>query len=197
MVTAHQTLEGQHIAIGISGGIACYKIATLVSALVQKGALVDVLMTEAACKFISPLTFSSLTGKPVLDSQWTHIDGYEPQHIKIANRASLLMVAPCTMNMLAKLSNGMTDDPISLVASAIDRERTPVILAPSMNKTMYEQPATMRNIAVLKQDNFNVVDAESGWQACRAVGAGRMPEPDTLLEIALESLTPRLLHADQ
>ena len=197
MVTAHQTLGGKHITVGISGGISCYKIATLVSALVQRGALVDVLMTEAACRFISPLTFSSLTGRPVLDSQWTHIDGYEPQHIKIAGRTSLLIIAPCTMNMLAKLSSGITNDPISLVASAINRQETPVVLAPSMNKTMYGQPSTMRNIATLKQDNFHIVDAESGWQACRAIGLGRMPESETLLEIVLDSLTPRPLRSDQ
>lgn len=175
--------DGHRIIIGISGGIASYKTATLVSALVQQGAIVDVLMTDAASKFISPLTFSSLSGREVFDSQWKFVDGHEPQHITLATNASLMMIAPCTMDMLAKLNHGRTDDPVSLVVSAINRKSTPVMLAPSMNEVMYQQPATQRNIGMLKDDGFQILDPAFGWQACRAVGPGRMPEPETLLEV--------------
>ncbi len=184
-------MQHAHIGIGISGGIAAYKIAGLVSALVQNGNTVDVLMTEAATRFVTPLTFSSLTARPVFDNQWAHIDGHEPQHIKIAQSLSLLLIAPCTMDMLAKLNHGRTDDPVSLVVSAIDREKTPVILAPSMNTVMMKQPATQRNIAMLKDDGFTVLDSEYGWQACRAVGEGRMPEQNVLFDVVKEALSTK------
>ena len=184
-------MKGVQIGIGVSGGIAAYKVAGLVSALVQEGATVDVLMTEAATKFITPLTFSSLTARPVFDDQWSHIDGHEPQHIKIAQSLSLLLIAPCTMDMLAKLNHGRTDDPVSLVVSAIDRETTPVILAPSMNSVMMKQPATQRNIAMLKDDGFGVLDSDFGWQACRAVGQGRMQEQEALLEVIKQTLSTK------
>ena len=181
------TLLGSQIIIGISGGIACYKTAFLVSTLVQMGAVVDVVMTESASRFITPLTFESLTGRPVFDSPWKHVDGHEPQHIKLAQRASAMLIAPCTMNMLAVLVNGMAHDPVSLVCSAIDRKHIPVLLAPSMNTTMLSQPATQRNLSFLAEDGFQILDEEHGWQACRAVGSGRMPEPETLLA-ALQSI---------
>ena len=166
-------------------------MADLVSALVQEGAIVDVLMTDAATKFVTALTFSSLTARPVFDDQWAQIDGQEPQHIKIAQSLSMLLVAPCTMDMLAKLNHGRTNDPVSIVASAIDRDITPVILAPSMNAVMMNQPATKRNIDMLKDDGFTVLDSEYGWQACRAVGQGRMPEKETLLEVIKETLSTK------
>lgn len=183
----YRGLEGKKIIIGITGGIASYKIADVVSALVQVGAHINVLMTESAARFITPLTFESLTGKPVFTSQWSHIDGYEPQHIQIANDTDAMLIAPCTMNMLAVLVNGMAHDPVSLVCSAIDRKHIPVLLAPSMNTTMLSQPATQRNLSLLAEDGFQILDEEHGWQACRAVGSGRMPEPETLLA-ALQSI---------
>ena len=174
--------DGQRVIIGLSGGIACYKVADLVSTLVQSNNDVDVVMTEAATRFIAPLTFESLTGNQVFDSQWKHIDTYEPQHIKIASDADIMLIAPCTMDMLAKLANGHTDDPVTLVVSAIDRTTTPVIVAPSMNTTMINQPSTQRNLQTLADDGFTILDCEEGWQACRAMGNGRLPEPETLLE---------------
>jgi len=184
-------IENQRILIGISGGIACYKIADLVSTLVQLNNIVDVVMTDAATRFIAPLTFESLTGKPVFDCQWKHIDDCEPQHIKLATNASMMLIAPCTMDMLAKLAHGNTDDPVSLVASAIDRRTTPVILAPSMNETMFNQPSTQRNLQTLADDGFTVLDSEEGWQACRAVGVGRMPEPESLLQAIGAAMTQK------
>ena len=184
-------MNGVHIGIGVSGGIAAYKVAGLVSSLVQEGAIVDVVMTDAATRFVTPLTFSSLTARPVFDDQWSQIDGHEPQHIKIAQSLSMLLVAPCTMDMLAKLNHGRTNDPVSLVVSAIDRDTTPVILAPSMNAVMMKQPATQRNIEMLKDDGFTVLDSTYGWQACRAVGEGRMPEQEALLEVIKQTLSAK------
>jgi len=188
--TPDSTLHNKQIVIGLSGGIACYKIADLVSSLVQLGAIVDVVMTEAATKFITPLTLESLSGRAVFDSQWKHVDGFEPQHITLAARADAMLIAPCTMDMLASLVHGFTHDPVSLVCSAIDRTVKPVLLAPSMNVTMFSQPSTQRNVQVATDDGFTVLDVEDGWQACRAVGIGRLPETGTLitaLESALQS----------
>jgi len=111
---SHQnsSLDGKRIIVGISGGIACYKIADLVSNLVQSGAIVDVLMTEAATRFITTLSFESLTGRPVFDNQWKHVDGHSPQHIKLASAVDVMIIAPCTMDMLARLALGFTDDPL-------------------------------------------------------------------------------------
>jgi|TARA_B100001964_G_C14239020_1_gene604018 phosphopantothenoylcysteine decarboxylase/phosphopantothenate--cysteine ligase len=182
------SLNGKRIIIGISGGISSYKTADLVSKLVQLGAIIDVVMTGAATRFITPLTFESLSGRAVFDSQWKHVDGYDPQHIKIAQRADAMLIAPCTMNMLAKLATGFTNDPVSLVISAIDISTTPVLLAPSMNATMLMQPSTQRNIKLLTEDGFNVIPPEEGWQACKTHGAGRLPQTSDLLESLRASL---------
>ncbi|MBL6997232.1 MAG: hypothetical protein ISR75_02190 [Phycisphaerales bacterium] len=186
MTTEKSILQGKHILIGVSGGIACYKTAELVSKLVQLGVIVDVVMTEAATRFVTPLTFESLSGRGVFDSQWKHIDGHAPQHIKISQCADAMLVAPCTMDMLAKLAVGFTNDPVSLVISAIDLSETPVLLAPSMNVTMLNQPSTQRNLTILKEDGYRLVPPEAGWQACRAHGAGRLPDLTTLVD-ALET----------
>ncbi|MBC8200651.1 MAG: phosphopantothenoylcysteine decarboxylase [Planctomycetes bacterium] len=185
-MTNSPSFDGRHIIIGVTGGIACYKTADLVSTLVQSGARVDVLMTAAATKFIAPLTFSSLTGRAVFDSPFAILEGHDPQHIRLAKNAHALLVAPCTMNMLSKLATGMADDPVSLVLAAIDRKNTPVLLAPSMNATMLSQPATQRNIHTLKQDGFTVLESDEGWQACKTVGKGRLLEPSHLL-LALDA----------
>lgn len=185
-MTKSPSFDGRHIIIGVTGGIACYKSADLVSKLVQSGATVDVLMTAAATRFIAPLTFASLTGRAVFDSQWGFVEEHDPQHIRLARSADALLVAPCTMNMLSKLVTGMTDDPVSLVLSAVQRKKTPVLLAPSMNATMFSQPATQRNIETLQQDGFTVLEPAEGWQACKTIGMGRMPEPIHLLQ-ALET----------
>ncbi len=184
--SASSVLKEKHIIVGLSGGIACYKMAQLVSTLVQIGVVVDVLMTDAATRFITPLTFESLTGRGVLDSQWKHIDGHTPQHITLASKADAMLIAPCTMDMLATLTHGFTDDPVSLVCSAINRNEIPVLIAPSMNVTMLNQPSTQRNLVLAADDGFTLLSPEEGWQACRAVGQGRMPEPESLLN-ALET----------
>ena len=190
MPQQNSSLDGKRIIVGISGGIACYKIADLVSNLVQSGAIVDVLMTEAATRFVAPLTFESLTGRAVFDTQWKHLDGHSPQHIKLATDTDIMLIAPCTMDMLARLALGFTDDPVTLVCSAIDRKQTPVLLAPSMNVTMLSQPSTLRNIQRAEEDGFNVLTPDDGWQACRAEGMGRLPDTTTLIK-ALQTALQR------
>jgi phosphopantothenoylcysteine decarboxylase/phosphopantothenate--cysteine ligase len=169
------------VIIGLSGGIACYKIAHVVSALAQSGAEVTVAMTDAATKFVAPLTFQALSGRPIYTSQWEHLESQDPQHIALARAAHVMLVAPCSMDMCAKLAAGRTEDVVSLIASAIDRAQCPVLLAPSMNAVMLAQPATRRNLAQLDADGFTLIEPAEGWQACRTEGAGRLPEPAALL----------------
>ena len=182
------TLNGQRLLIGVCGGIAAYKTAALVSQLVQRGADVTVLMTPAATQFVGPLTFEALSGRSVYTDPWTQVEAHDPQHIALAREAALMLIAPCTMNMLARLAHGQADDVVSLACSAIDRSEQQVLLAPSMNEVMLSQPATQRNLAVLRDDGFIVLEPTSGWQACRANGPGRMPEPEMLIEAIAQQL---------
>ena len=154
----------------------------LVSRLAQAGVEVTVAMTEAATHFVTPLTFQALSGRPVYTSAWEHIESSDPQHISLAKSCRAAIVAPCTMDCLAKLATGRTDDVVTLILSAIDRNTTPVLLAPAMNTVMWQQPSTQRNVKTLKADGFTIVGPDDGWQACRNVGPGRMSEPEALLE---------------
>ncbi len=180
--------QGRRILIGVSGGIAAYKVCTVVSRLAQAGAEVTVLMTEAATHFVTPLTFQALSARPVYTSPWQHTEASDPQHIALADRCEAALVAPCTMDMMAKLATGRTDDAVSLALSAIDRAKTPVLLAPAMNDAMWNQPSTKRNAAQLEADGFRLVGPGAGWQACRHVGTGRMVEPEDLVEALSRSL---------
>jgi phosphopantothenoylcysteine decarboxylase/phosphopantothenate--cysteine ligase len=148
-------------------------------------------MTTDAQRFVTPLVFQSLSGRAVIGSPWESASPADPQHIKVAVGLDLYLVAPCTMDMLARLATGRCDDAVSLLAASIDRARTPVLLAPSMNEAMWRQPATERNLATLRADGFAVVDPASGWQACRSVGPGRLPEPEDLLDAVAEALRGR------
>lgn len=183
-------MDGQHVVIGVTGGIACYKMGYVVSRLAQRGADVTVCMTEAAREFVGPATFEALSSRPVMTTIWDHLESSNPQHIETARAADLMVIAPCTMNMLGKLAHGLADDPVSLVAAAVDRAETPVLLAPAMNEVMWSQPSTQRSVAQLRADGFDFVGPESGWQACRTSGAGRMSEPDQILE-AIDQLLER------
>lgn len=185
------SLSGARVLVGVTGGIAAYKTAMVVSRLAQVGAVVTVAMTEAAAKFVTPLTFQALSGRPVYTSQWEHIESQDPQHIALAGATDVAVVAPCTMDCMAKLATGRTDDVVTLILSAIDRARTPVLLAPSMNDVMWSQPATKRNLETLRADGFSIVGPGTGWQACRHVGAGRMAEPEQILEALREAVNRR------
>ena len=175
-------LNGRRLIVGICGGIAAYKTATVVSRAAQAGAQVTVLMSPSATKFVTPLTFQALSANPVYTSAWEHVESQDPQHISLADSADLVVVAPCTMDCMARLATGRTDDVITLCLSAVDRTTTPVLLAPAMNHVMWDQPSTRRNHAQLEADGFEFIGPEAGWQACRHVGQGRMSEPEAILE---------------
>jgi len=184
-------LKGRRLFVGICGGIAAYKVATVVSRAAQAGAEVTVAMTEAATHFVSPLTFQALSARPVYTSSWQHLESSDPQHIRLADACDLALIAPCTMDCLARLATGRADDVITLILSAIDRTRTPVLLAPAMNEVMWDQPATQRNIRTLLQDGFELIGPGEGWQACRHVGVGRMSEPEAILGVIAQKLAKR------
>lgn len=181
-------LSGRKIAVGVGGGIAAYKVAGLVSTLVQSGAEVTVAMTASAVRFVTPLTFESISGRAVYLDPWSPIDRADPQHVRFARELELMIVAPCTMNLLARLAVGMADDAVTLLASVLDRSRQPTVLAPAMNEAMWRQPATQRNLRTLREDNFVVVEPGSGWHACRSDGPGRLPEPEALVDAILAAL---------
>ncbi|MFI4855238.1 MAG: flavoprotein [Phycisphaerales bacterium JB065] len=184
-------LDGRRVLVGVTGGVAAYKAVALVSRLTQSGAQVSVVMTEAATKFVTPLSFQAISGRPVYTDMWQHIESQDPQHISLASSLDLAIVAPCTMDCMAKLVAGLTGDMVTLVLSAIDRTKTPVLLAPSMNEVMWAQPSTQRNLKQLQEDGFRFIGPASGWQACRAVGPGRMEEPEAIFEEASHLISER------
>jgi phosphopantothenoylcysteine decarboxylase/phosphopantothenate--cysteine ligase len=186
--TLGDVARGARILVGVTGGIAAYKTAMVVSRLAQSGAEVTVAMTEGATRFVTPLTFQALSGRPVYITPWEHIEASDPQHIALASAAQLAIVAPCTMDCMARLATGRSDDVVTLILSAIDRKRCPVLLAPAMNDVMWSQPATQRNLRTLREDAFEVIGPDEGWQACRHVGPGRMSEPEAILERAAQLL---------
>ncbi len=189
--TASNAAAERRVIVGLSGGIACYKVAHVVSRLAQAGAQVTVAMTEAATRFVTPLTFQALSGRAVYCSPWEHIESHDPQHISLARAADLMLIAPCTMDMLARLVHGRTDDVVSLIASAVDWSRQPMLVAPSMNEVMWNQPATQRNVAQLRADGCEIIEPTEGWQACRTEGIGRLAEPDTIIDAVMSELTAR------
>lgn len=181
-MTTAGTLRDRSVIVALTGGIACYKTATVVSRLAQAGAEVTVLMTDAATRFIGPLTLQSLSGRPVYTSQWQSIENHDAQHVQLARRASLMLIAPASANTIAKLAAGICDNVVTTVACALPRS-TPVLVAPAMNAEMWENPITQRNIATLRDVlNYHLIGPETGWQACRTQGAGRMSEPEAIVE---------------
>ncbi|MDX2148833.1 MAG: flavoprotein [Planctomycetota bacterium] len=185
-----ELVRGKRIFLGVSGGIAAYKAATITSKLAQAGAIVTVAMTRSAARFITPLTFQALSGRHVYTSPWQHVESQDPQHISLATSMDLAIVAPCTMDCMARLAAGRTNDVITLILSAVDRKRCPVLLAPSMNSVMWQQPATQRNLRTLQDDGFQFIGPDDGWQACRHVGTGRMSEPESILAVIASTLAP-------
>ncbi len=181
-------LSGVNVLVGVSGGIAAYKAAALVSRLAQSGAMVTVAMTESSARFVTPLTFQALSGRPVYTSPWDHIESADPQHIALARNCHVAIVAPCTMDCMAKLASGRCDDVVTLILSAIDRSRTSVLLAPAMNSAMWAQPSNQRNVRQLLEDGFQLIGPDEGWQACRTSGPGRMSEPDALFDAVVAAV---------
>lgn len=178
------SLTDKRVLIAVTGGIAAYKACALVSRLVQDGAEVTVLMTEAATRFVGPLTFESLSGRPVHTSQWQQVENHDSQHIALARSADLMVIAPASANTIAKLAAGLCDNVVTTVACAMPRG-VPVLLAPAMNAEMWENPITQRNVGTLRDvAGYRFVGPGEGWQACRTKGAGRMSEPEEILDQA-------------
>jgi phosphopantothenoylcysteine decarboxylase/phosphopantothenate--cysteine ligase len=171
------------LIIGVSGGIAAYKTAALVSSLVQSGHGVSVVMSRAARKFVGPATFRALTGRPVVDDAF---DRHYPlgAHIELAEKAKLMCVAPASADFLAKAACGLADDLLSTLLLSFDG---PVLLAPAMNMSMWEKRSVQRNINTLRDDGYQILDPQQGWQSCRRVGMGRMAEPADI-QAAIERL---------
>ena len=174
-----------NVVLGVTGGIACYKAASLASALVKQHANVQVLMTENATRFISPITFEQLTGNKVLADTFDRSFQHSVAHVSVADRADFVLIAPATANVLAKLAHGLADDMLTTTVLACN---CPKAAAPAMNTKMYENPVTQDNIAALRRYGWEIVEPASGRLACGAVGKGKLPEPEQLLEVCLHQL---------
>jgi phosphopantothenoylcysteine decarboxylase / phosphopantothenate---cysteine ligase len=186
-------LAGRHIVLGLSGGIACYKAAELCRALIKEGATVQVVMTEAAAQFITPVTMQALSGRPVYTSQWDEREDNNMAHINLSRQSDAILIAPCSADFMAKLLHGRADDLLSLMCLARPIDKVPLLLAPAMNREMYAHPATQRNFVQISTDGATVLGVGSGFQACGETGDGRMLEPDQLLEDVIAFFTPKVM----
>lgn len=177
------------LVLGITGGIAAYKAAELVRLLVKNGIEVQVVMTEAARHFITPVTMQALSGKQVFTDMWDASIPNGMPHIELSRQADTILVAPASADFMAKLVHGNADDLLSTLCLA---RECPLLVAPAMNRQMWENPATQRNIQQLQADGITILGPESGEQACGEVGLGRMSEPEDLLEMLMASQQPKL-----
>ena len=178
-------LKGKTVLLGITGSIAAYKIAYLASALHKLHADVHVLMTENATNFINPITFETLTGNKCLVDTFDRNFQFQVEHVSIAKKADVVMIAPASANVIGKLANGLADDMLTTTVMAC---RCQKILAPAMNTAMYENPVVQDNIRKLQTYGYEVITPASGYLACGDTGAGKMPEPETLLEYILKEV---------
>lgn len=179
-----ENLQGKCVLLGITGGIAAYKMANVASGLRKAGATVHVIMTENATKFITPLTFETLTNNRCVVDTFARDFQYDVKHISLAKAADLILIAPATANVIAKLANGLADD---MLTTTILAARCKKLVAPAMNTAMLENPITQDNLAKLKKYGFGIIEPAVGMLACKDVGSGKLPEPETLLDcIAME-----------
>jgi len=183
-------LKGKRIVLGVTGGIAAYKAAELVRLLGKQGADVQVAMTEGATHFVTATTFQALSGKPVFTDQWDARMPNAMAHIDLSRQADLILIAPASADFMARIAHGMADDLLAIMVLARD---CPLLLAPAMNRQMWENPATQRNVAQLLADGVQIIGPASGEQACGEVGAGRMLEPEEILEEVIAFFTPKVL----
>lgn len=175
-------MKGREIVIGVTGGIAAYKTAALVSRLVQAGAGVTVVMTRSATELVGPKTFEALTGRPVGVEMFA--SSVHP-HIEMADQAELMCVAPATANLLGKAACGLADD---LLSTTLLSFAGPIVLAPAMNTRMWEKKAVQRNVRQLREDGLILIDPEEGYLSCGARGPGRMASPETIFDVIQETL---------
>ena len=190
-------LNGKHIVLGLSGGIACYKSAEFCRGLVKEGATVQVVMTEAATQFITPVTMQALSNRPVFLSQWDARPANNMAHINLSRDADAIVVAPCSADFLRQIAHGSAGDLLSLMCLARPMERVPLLLAPAMNREMWSHPATQRNAHQAQEDGATVLDVGTGDQACGETGDGRMLEAEQLLAEVIALFAPKRLAGRQ
>lgn len=178
-------LKGKTVLLGVSGGIAAYKAAALASALVKQHAAVEVVMTENATEFVTPLTFEQLTGRRVMVDTFDRNFSHQVEHIALAERTDLVIVAPATANVCAKFAHGLADDMLTTTVLAC---RCPKLIAPAMNTNMFENPVTQDNLKLLEHYGWEIIPPASGRLACGAVGKGKLPEPEVLLDYVMRFL---------
>lgn len=181
-------LDGKNVLVGITGGIAVYKVCQVVRGLKKLGANVDVIMTEHATRFVTPLTFETLSQRPVATDMFAAKQNWEVNHISLAKKADLFLVCPATANIVGKMANGIADDMLSTTALATT---APVVVCPAMNTNMYHSAAFLRNVQLLKERGVKFVNSESGFLACGDVGDGRMAEPDVIVDYCVGILAPK------
>ena len=177
-------LKGKTILLGVSSSIAAYKAASLASMLVKQHADVHVLMTENATKFVSPMVFETLTGNKAPVDTFDRCFQFDVEHVSLAKKADVVMVAPATANVIAKLAHGIADDMLTTTVLACD---CPKLISPAMNTRMYENPVTQDNLALLKRYGWQIVEPASGYLACGDTGKGKLPEPEVLLDWLLQT----------
>jgi len=192
-----QDLAGKHIVLGLTGGIACYKSAELCRLLVKAGATVQVVMTEAATQFMTPVTMQALSGRPVYTSQWDAREPNNMPHINLSREADAIVLAPASADFIARLVQGRSDELLSLLCLARPMDRVPLLIAPAMNREMWVHPATQRNLRQVDADGARVLGVGNGWQACGETGDGRMLEPQQLFEEIVAQFQPKVLAGQQ
>jgi len=182
---ASDPFHSREIVVGVAGGIAAYKAAELVSRLRQRGASVTVVMTEAATRFVQPLTFAVLSGRKPITGLFDAPEHYEVEHVALADKAALALVAPATANVLGKLAAGIADDALTTLLISL---HCPVILAPAMNHRMWTQAVVQRNVAALRAMGYRLVEPAEGWLACGEKGVGRLADIEAILAAAEAAL---------
>ena len=192
-MSAQLALQGKHIVVGLSGGVACYKTAEFVRELIKAGATVQVVMTEAATQFITPVTMQALSGRAVATSQWDASQPNNMAHINLSRQAQAIVVAPASADFIAKLAQGRADELLSLLCLARPTLSCHLLVAPAMNREMWAHPATQRNLAQIRSDGATVLGPGAGDQACGEVGDGRMLEAAELRDELIAFFQPKLL----
>ena len=175
----------KHVLIGVTGGIAVYKLLDVASKLRKLGYEINTIMTESACEFVKPLSFETITNNYVVTDTFARPHKWEVEHIALAKKTDLMLIAPATANVIGKIANGIADDMLTTTVMAV---KGPVVIAPAMNTAMYENPIVQENIAYLKSKGYLFIEPDSGWLACGDIGSGKLPTPDTIVSYVTKEL---------
>lgn len=189
MAKSAKQSEGVNILLGVTGGVAAYKAVAVASKLTADGATVKTVMTESACELVRPKSFEAVTGLAVFTSLWSCPEEYRIGHVSLADWADVIVVAPATANIIAKIANGICDDLLSTLLCAAFRK--PVLLAPAMNNNMWESPAVQKNIQIIRDMGFEITGPTKGRLACGTEAVGRMAEPEDIIK-AIEKIVLKI-----